>query len=120
MAMMSHYDSLAQSLKSAGFHTSLRQISKRRGVELVCNTAKDQDGRLHGNSFWVWYSERADAWFIVTWQGLPYKTPNNLNLVDVCAECLRVRQTPIFRIPAEIVDKYDLTVVAINEFDSLE
>jgi hypothetical protein len=120
MAEESDYDRLVQLLEEAGLYCSFRRISSRRGVDLVCNTKRDRDGRLHGNSFWVWHSRRTDQWFIVTWNPIFYRVSRPEELPGICQDCLAAAETPLFSIPQALVDKHGLVVVPDKDFDRIQ
>jgi hypothetical protein len=116
MASKADYRILKAGIKDGGRFTSLRH-DKYGGFNLVCVSDRDEDARLHGNSFWVWYSRDSSDWYIVTWAPVHYLIPSGCNLVDLCLECLAVDTRPIWRIPKRLIAKFKLRVVANRKFD---
>ena len=101
------YKPIATAIEAAGFHTSFEKHSD--GFErLVCVSHRDPDGRLYGNSFWV--SAKEGRWYLVTWLPHCYAVPQEVDLGQLCIECLRLSRTPIYSLPENVVQKYKLSV----------
>ena len=70
-----------------------------------------------GNSFWL--SHQQGDWYLCTWSSVCYRVPATQDVVDLCAACMKVGTSALYRVPPEFVQKFGLEELDEEEFDRL-
>jgi hypothetical protein len=115
---MDAFDLIAQALTDSGYFHS-RQPYLDGKERLVC-VSHYTDGRLHGNSFWL--TQRDGRSYVATWVPHFYTFPIDVTIDDICRfciECLKRSRTPIYHVPADLVQEFRLHKIDYDEAERL-
>ena len=106
------YTSLTDALTRAGF-TAQRPLPDQL-------TISTQPGPLwpdQGNSFSV--SHREGVWYLSTWSPVHYRVPPGQDLVEICAACMALGKSAMYRVPPELVARFQLLEIDDRQFEEL-
>ena len=115
MAKASHHKTVQKLIESRGFFTTIRTHSDDDS-DLVC-ASKRFEGGLTGNSFWLWFSEKAGDWYVATWTPRYYLIPATTDVVALCVSCLSNDSSFPWSLPEKIVLDFRLEEVSQSEID---
>lgn len=104
------YNLLAVALAAKGWTTHLRSP-----YQMIISS---QDGPVwpdRGNSFWV--SHRDGTWYLSTWAPTGYRVPRGQDMFAVCAACMSLGGSAMWRVPTEIASKFGLQELGSDEYD---
>ena len=54
----------------------------------------------------------------MTWLNSCYAVLDGTDIIQLCTECLQLSETPIYSLPGDVVDRYQLEVEADDPFDA--
>jgi len=108
---MMDYETLAQALTPHGITAQIRPN------QLVISAQHGPVWPNRGNSFWV--HEHDGVWYICTWTPYAYRLPPEGSIASLCLECMSHGTTAMYRVPEELIDKYQLAELSEAEMDDL-
>jgi hypothetical protein len=106
------YEALTHSLALAGM------IGQRQNEDQLI--VSFQSGPVlpnRGNSFWL--SQKAGTWYLSTWSPRGYRIPAEQDLVALCSACMAVGTSAMYRVPPDIIARFELQVLNDAEYERL-
>lgn len=70
-----------------------------------------------GNSFLL--SHREGLWYLSTWSPVHYRVPAKQDVVQLCSACMAVGASAMYRVPAEIVARFELQEIDDRQYEEL-
>jgi hypothetical protein len=70
-----------------------------------------------GNGFWV--SHKGGSWYICTWSPACDRVPPAKNIVALCSACMSFGESAMYRVPADIVARFELQEIDDREYHRL-
>ena len=109
---MESYEQLASALATVGLTGQMM-----RQDQLVVSTQEGPVWPNRGNSFWM---SRVDCvWYISTWGPICYRIPQDDQLISLCSACMQTGTSAMWRVPDEIVARFELQEIGDGEFTRL-
>lgn len=90
---------------------------RNRPDQLVVSTQQGPVWPNRGNSFTL--SHREGTWYLSTWSPVHYRVPPQQDIVQLCLTCLAVGEAAMYRVPPEIVTKFELQEIDDRQFEEL-
>lgn len=107
---------LSHAIEAAGMYTSVQPLGDLPNRHrVVCVSHRREDGRLEGNSFWFALVKR--IWHLSTWGNSVYRIPADTQIENLCADCIALSDGPIWTVPNDVLQKYGLEQVDIDDLD---
>jgi len=106
------YGPLAAELAKLGFTAQLRGAD-----QLVVSTQQGPVWPDKGNSFWI--SHKGGSWYLCTWLPVCYRVPAAENIVALCSACMSCNESAMYRVPSDIVARFELQELDDREYDRL-
>jgi len=70
-----------------------------------------------GNSFLL--SHREGLWYLSTWSPVHYRVPAKQDVVQLCSACMAVGAWAMYRVPPEIVTRFELQEIDDRQYEEL-
>jgi hypothetical protein len=70
-----------------------------------------------GNSFWL--SRKQGAWYLSTWAPVGYRVPASQDILALCSECMSLGKSAMWRVPPEIISRFELQELDDAEYERL-
>ena len=70
-----------------------------------------------GNSFWLSWNQ--GLWYLSTWLPACYRVPANQDLVGICSVCMAIGTSAMYRVPPEIVTRFQLQEIDDRQYERL-
>jgi hypothetical protein len=70
-----------------------------------------------GNSFCL--SHRQGLWYVSTWLPVRYRVPAHQDVVALCSECMAVETSAMYRVPPELVARFELQEIDDRQYEEL-
>ncbi len=106
------YIALADALAAAGL-----TAQRSRPDQLVVSTQQGPVWPNRGNSFWLSYNQ--GVWYLSTWLPACYRIPADQDIVGLCSACLAVGTSATYRLPPEIVARFQLQEIDDRQYERL-
>jgi hypothetical protein len=106
------YIPLIEALAAAGF-VGQRNLPD----QLIVSTQQGPVWPDRGNSFLLSYRE--GLWYLSTWSPVHYRVPAKQDVVQLCSECMAVCASAMFRVPAEIIRRFELQEIDDRQYEEL-
>jgi len=102
----------------------LSQALARLGLGQMQNedqlVVSSQEGPVwpnRGNSFWLSHNE--GLWYLSTWLPVCYRVPAGQDIVSLCSACMSASSSAMYRVPTDIVARYQLHEIDDREYERL-
>ncbi len=114
--MSDAYDKIAEDIREAGFFTTSVEDMGKWSRITICGKRRDPLPGFTGNSFWV--SFMGSDWYLGTWGGTIYRTPNESDVISFSIAWL-THQPDITAADFDLdfSKRYNLVVVEDEDFD---
>jgi hypothetical protein len=106
------YDTLTTALHAIGL-----TAQQNRSDQLIVSA---QDGPVwpnRWNSFWL--SVQSGTWYLSTWLPACYRISPNEDLLALCSACMTVGTSAMYRVPDEIIARFNLEEISDSEIGHL-
>lgn len=106
------YISLIEALGRAG-------VNAQRNLpdQLIVSAQQGAVWPDRGNSFSL--SNREGLWYLSTWSPVHYRVPAEQDVVQLCVACMAVGTSAMYRVPAEIVGRFQLQEIDDRQYEEL-
>ena len=84
-------------------------------VQLVVSAQQGPVWPNRGNSFWL--SLQDGTWYLSTWLPACYRIPADQDVVALCKACMEFGTSAMYRVPDEIIARFDLDEISDGEFE---
>ena len=64
-------------------------------------------------------SHREGFWYLSTWSPVHYRVPAKQDVVRLCSACMAVGASAMYRVPPEIVTRFELQEVDDRQYEEL-
>jgi hypothetical protein len=106
------YEALEKALAKVGL------VGERhRPWQLVVSRQAGSVWPDRGNSFWLTHSR--GTWYLGTWSSVCYRISRDQDIAALCAMCMSVGTSAMYRVPQEIVERFGLRELGEDECDRL-
>jgi hypothetical protein len=85
--------------------------------QLIVSTQQGPVWPNRGNSFWL--SHREGIWYLSTWLPVAYRVPAHQDVVQLCSACMAVGTSAMYRVPPEIVTRFQLQEIDDRQYEEL-
>jgi hypothetical protein len=85
--------------------------------QLIVSAQPGPVSRDRANSFWL--SHREGLWYLSTWTPVHYRVPADQDVVQLCSECMKAGASAMYRVPSEIVARFQLQEIDDRQHEEL-
>jgi hypothetical protein len=106
------YNDLTEALAAAGL-----TAQRSRPDQLIVSAQQGPVLPNRGNSFWL--SQNQGVWYLSTWLPACYRVPVKQDIVRLCVACTAVGTSAMYRVPPEIVARFELQEIDDRQYERL-
>jgi hypothetical protein len=107
---MNEYEKLADALAADGI-----RCYQQSPDQLVVSQQTGPVSPNRGNSFWL--TRAAGSWHLFTWTPVGYSVPEVTDIESLCRACMAHGSSAMYRVPADIVQRFGLHELTGDEAD---
>jgi len=111
------YEEISRALSDNGFASTLLLDEGGGRPRLACGKELTSAGLLGGR---FWLALRRNRWFLGTWAPHIYELSDPDQVIPISLALLSVRTSFFYKIPDELLDKFDIQEITEHGFDEVE